>query len=706
MKKQPAKIQPEISHLKHLSFTSTIKKLTFIGAAVCALIAFALYANTLGHDYTVDDGTVISNNKITKKGVSAIPEIFATSYRAGFWDRKEGLYRPLSVAMFAVEWQIAPENPALGHWINVVLYALTAFLLMMTLSAVFKEYSLLLPFIATLLFVIHPIHTEVVANIKSRDELLCFLFVTLTMMYLHKYITTGKIITLIISAISFFLAYLSKESAITMVVIIPLFIWFFSSKSTKSILTTSMVFVGVTLIYMIIRYSVLGEIKGSAELQLINNSILGTDSAIDRFATAVAIMGKYFYLLVIPHPLSFDYSYSQIPLYTMASPAALISLIICLYLAFVAFKGISKKDPVSFGILFFFGTIVLVSNVLFLIESSMAERFTYMPSLGFTIAISVVLLRIFKLLKPFHVTDFKGLFTVKPALTSILLLVFVLYSFKTISRNTDWKNNLTLLAKDVKTAPNSARIRYAYGSALLIEKALKEKDTQLKNGYLDKSIVELEKGVGILPNYAEAWNHLGIAYKERKNGAAAVNAFEKARSYKQYTDVDFFISSGLAYGMVQKYDLAIADFTKAISIDPTNAEAYNNKGMYLSEKGMLDSALSYLNKAIEIKPESYEAIYNKANNYAKAGDFVTAISLYNEALKVKPDYIDAVLNLGNSYAALKDYNNALKYFRLVEKSDPTNAKVLFNIGITYRILGDETNASAYLLKAEKVKNAQ
>lgn len=703
MKKQPVKSKVETSPLKISTPTFDSKNLSLIGAVVCALLAFALYANTLGHDYTVDDGTVISNNKITKKGVSAIPEIFATSYRAGFWDRQEGLYRPLSVAMFAVEWQLAPENPAPGHWINVILYSLTAFLLMMTLSAVFKEYSVLLPFTATLLFLIHPIHTEVVANIKSRDEILCFLFVILTLKYLHKYISTDKLSFLIISAVSFFLAYLSKESAITLVALLPLFIWYFSDKPVKSIVTISMVFVGVTAIYMIIRYSVLGEMRGSAELQLINNSLLGTENAADRFATAVAIMGKYFYLLLIPHPLSFDYSYNQIPVYSMGSPAALISLMLCAFLAVVAIRGISKKDPVSFGILFFFGTIALVANVLFLIESSMAERFTYMPSLGFTIAISFILLKAFKLLKPFHVKDFKGLFTAKPAFTSVILLVSILYSFKTISRNADWKNNITLLAKDVKTAPNSARIRYAYGSALLIEKALIEKDPVLKNGFLDKSIAELEKGVGILPNYAEAWNHLGIAYKERKNGAAAVNAFEKARAYKQYTDVDFFIASGLAYGMVQKYDLAIADFTTAISIDPKNAEAYNNKGMYLSEKGMLDSALIYLNKAIELKPDSYEAIYNKGNNYAKAGDFNTAIKLYNEAIKVKPDYTDAVLNLGNSYAALKDYNNALKYFRMVEKADPSNTKVLFNIGITYRILGDETNANAYLLKAEKAK---
>nr|HMT28484.1 hypothetical protein [Bacteroidia bacterium] len=166
-KKQPVKSKiPEVTSAQLLPASDFQKKLRLTAALVCAVIAFALYANTLGHNYTVDDGTVISNNKITKKGISAIPEIFTSSYRAGFWDRKEGLYRPLSVAMFAIEYEIAPENPAPGHWVNVILYALTAFLLMMTLASVFSEFSILFAFTATLLFVIHPLHTEVVANKK------------------------------------------------------------------------------------------------------------------------------------------------------------------------------------------------------------------------------------------------------------------------------------------------------------------------------------------------------------------------------------------------------------------------------------------------------------------------------------------------------------------------------------------------------------
>ncbi len=679
-----------------------IAKRTITYAAwICAAFAFLLYANTLNHEYTVDDGTVISNNKITKKGISAIPEIFSTSYRAGFWERSEGLYRPLSVAMFAIEWELSPENPAPGHWVNVILYALTAFLMMMTLAAIFKDYSPLLPFFATLLFVAHPLHTEVVANIKSRDEILCLLFSLLTLYLLKSWLQKKNPLLLAGSAAALFLGYLSKENAITLLAIIPIFIWFFSDVSLKTNLIANSVFAGVTILYFIIRIQVLGAMTGAAEKQLINNSILGAQTVSDQLATAMMVMGKYIYLLFIPHPLSFDYSFNQIPVVSFASSAALISTAVCLFLAWKAFSGFKKKDPLSFGLLFFFGTIALVANVLFLIESTMAERFIYLPSLGFVIAVIYFFLNSFKMLKPQSGKSLIEYLKEKSVMTSIFMVVLMLFSIKTISRNSDWKDNLTLLAKDVKTAPNSARIRYAYGSALLIEKALKEEDPGLKNGYLDKSIAELEKGVSILPNYAEAWNHLGIAYKEKNNAAAAVNAFEKARSFKEFKDAEFYISSGLAYGLAQKYDQAVADFNKALSIDPDNAEAYNNKGLYLTEKGVIDSAIVCFDKAISLKKGFYQAFYNKGNAYAKAGNFTEAIKQYQESIKIKPGYVDAILNMGNSYAAMKDFSNALISFKQVETIEPANAKVLYNIGITYRILGDETNALVYIEKANK-----
>jgi tetratricopeptide (TPR) repeat protein len=276
----------------------------------------------------------------------------------------------------------------------------------------------------------------------------------------------------------------------------------------------------------------------------------------------------------------------------------------------------------------------------------------------------------------------------------------VSFSIKTIARNSDWKNNLTLLEQDVKTSPNSARIRYAYGSALLIEKALKLEDGVEKTNYLNRSAAELERGVAILPSYAEAWYHLGLAYKELNNPDKAISAFETARKYKTFKEADFYIASGLAYGLGRRYDQALSDFSIALAKDPSNAEAYNNKGLYFTEKGTLDSAYVYLNKAISMKQDFYQAWYNRGNTYAKAGDFKKAIEDYNKALEIKPGYTDAMLNLGNSYAAMGDYKNGLVWFEKLLAVEPGNSKLLYNIGITYNILGDTLKGNDYIRRSQ------
>jgi hypothetical protein len=138
-----------------------------------ALAAFLLYAGTLRHGYVLDDYSLIKENTVTTQGIHALPRIFRTAYRDGNFN--DGVYRPLSKAMFAVEWELAPDKPALGHFINVLIYSLTGTLLFFTLTR-YLPGNLLVPFLTTALFLAHPIHTEVVANIKGRDELMCFFF--------------------------------------------------------------------------------------------------------------------------------------------------------------------------------------------------------------------------------------------------------------------------------------------------------------------------------------------------------------------------------------------------------------------------------------------------------------------------------------------------------------------------------------------------
>ncbi|MEO5572422.1 MAG: tetratricopeptide repeat protein [Bacteroidia bacterium] len=669
---------------------------------IIAAFSFLLYANTLNHNYAVDDGTVMQNNKIVKKGISAIPEIFSTRYRAGFWERKENMYRPLSLVMFAIEWQLSPEKPFLGHLVNVLLYMLTGVLLFITLTKLLPQKNLLIPFLTTLLFIAHPIHTEVVVNIKSRDEILCFLGVIASINFLMDYIRSSKIISLIISLFCFLLSLLSKESAITFIFIVPLVLHFFTAVDFKKIIKTSFYFIGAAIVYMAIRGAVLKGLASETELQIVNNSLLGATDFITRFASAMYIMGKYLLLLFFPHPLVFDYSYNEIKNVPVTDIRTLLSIAIYLSLFIYALKTFKQKNFISFGILFFLITISLVSNIFFLIESTLAERFVYMPSLGFCFVIVIVMTKMFKSETIKNTGNFSALLKSNSTLFSVVLIVLVLFSFKTISRNADWKNNLTLLAQDVKTSPESARIRYAYGSAILIEQALKEKDKTKKYELLDKSIEQLEKGVAILNTYSDAFYHLGLAYKEKEDYPNAIKNLEAAQNGKKWTEADFFVAMGIAYGGAKQFDKAIANLNKAIEIDPKNADPYNNLGLYYDEMGDKQNAIKSLNKAIELNPKFDKAYYNLGNTYAKSGDYNKAIDFYKKAFAIDPVYEDAYNNTGNSYAAMKDYANAIVYYKKVIEINPSNLKVLNNIGVTYKMMGDDVNGDKYF---EMVKTA-
>src|SRR5436190_11728100 len=124
--------------------------------------------------------------------------------------------------MFAIEWQYFPNAPWFPHLMNVLIYCLSAAVLFLFLTKLIRNRGLLLPLLITLLFVAHPLHTEIVASIKSRDELLGFLFSLLCLNSLISYQEKPALMRLLLSLIFLFLALLSKETAITMLAVIPL----------------------------------------------------------------------------------------------------------------------------------------------------------------------------------------------------------------------------------------------------------------------------------------------------------------------------------------------------------------------------------------------------------------------------------------------------------------------------------------------------
>jgi len=136
------------------------------------LAGFILYVYSVGFDYVLDDKMVVSENNFTKKGFAGIKEILTTDSFQGFFGEQKNLivggrYRPLSIVTFAIEYQLFGLSTKVSHFVNVLLYGLTGLLLFRVLVMLFPikkktQWWRSLAFVSSLLFILHPLHTEVV----------------------------------------------------------------------------------------------------------------------------------------------------------------------------------------------------------------------------------------------------------------------------------------------------------------------------------------------------------------------------------------------------------------------------------------------------------------------------------------------------------------------------------------------------------------
>ena len=264
----------------------------------------------MNHSYVIDDMIVVNNNSLTKEGISAIPEIFKHSYLFGYDGREDESYRPLTLTTFAIERSLFDANSSMSHFVQILLYGLCILLLFKLLSEIFPKEKSYLVYIVTGLFLIHPIHTEVVANVKSRDELLCALFLFWSLLFFVKYVKSKKIGQIVWSAVLFFLATLSKETAVPSIILFPALNWVMNKDNLKQLVLNSVAFFVPLLIYIGIRTSVLSDVLIQDPIDPVANSLALADSTSELLASNFAIFSKYIQLLILPLNLSWDYSIS------------------------------------------------------------------------------------------------------------------------------------------------------------------------------------------------------------------------------------------------------------------------------------------------------------------------------------------------------------------------------------------------------------
>ena len=331
-----------------------LKKLKLSLGLIIAAFAFILYAQSIAYNYTLDDHPVIDYNRFTTQGFAGIPTLIKTDYWYGDKGKDGGpIYRPTSVIMFAIVWQFFGNSPHIYHLMNVILYVITALVLFLLLCRLFEQQSLLFPFVCSLLYITHPLHTEVVNNIKSADEILCFLFGILSMYFVVKSVSSKFILNIILSGICFFVSLISKESGVSFLLIIPLTMYFFTDISFRKLAATSLGFLGVTLIYFIIRHEVLKSVPEANTISYLANSLITAPDFISRETTAFFIQLKYFILLIFPYYLTCDYNFSMIKIHPITDPLAIVGIVISFGMGVYSLLNFKKKSIISYGILFY-----------------------------------------------------------------------------------------------------------------------------------------------------------------------------------------------------------------------------------------------------------------------------------------------------------------------------------------------------------------
>jgi len=566
--------------------------------ALVFIVCFALYGKTLRYQLVLDDDLVISNSFV-QQGVAGIPKIVSSGYLAGF-NGESTTYRPMPLVMFATEKSLFDGKPLQSRFIHILMYALAGFFLWKMLLLWFPNQKML-AFIVTLLFLAHPIHTEVVANLKSRDELLAFLFFTLMFGSLHRYVQVKQIKSLLFSLLWFLLAMLSKESAVMFLVLLPLSLWFIYKKSVIEIAKNSWPYLAVFALYFGLRILILGDQNAPEERFIINNAFVHATGALDRITNSAHLLFLYFAKTIWPTQLTWDYSFSSIQAIAPSSTLGLFSLVFASVLLIGLVLLLPKKSMLGFLLLAFVLMLIPVLNLFILIGANFAERFLFLPSLFLVVAVVWLF---------FEATSKFQIAKNRTVLSIIFVAVFLLFSGQTINRNTDWESNETLFAASLITNPESARVQTAMGTVFR-QKAEQSRQQQTQQVNFEKAVKHYKQAIEILPETYDAWYNLGVIYQSTGAIALAQNAFEEV-----------------------------------LQIDETHPDARNNLGVIFINQGSFDQAEQMLTKALEYKPNHTGALGNLGVVYHNKKQYDLAKNYYQKSLAINPNQPIMIKNLG------------------------------------------------------------
>jgi tetratricopeptide (TPR) repeat protein len=440
-----------------------------------------------------------------------------------------------------------------------------------------------------LLFIVHPVHTEVVASIKSQDELFAALFNISALFYFLKTIRLAdkKQSNLWKAALFYLLAVFSKESSVAFVAIFPIVFILDRPSRLKESWKCLLPLIVVALFFVGVRYVVLKDIPTGNETSLVENILYGAEDLAASTATKAGILWYYIKLLFWPHPLTWDYSFNQIPLMHWSDIVPLVSVSSYLLMLFSIVYYWRKQPLISFGFVFFAIMIAPVSNLFFLNGTTFAERFLFLPSLGFILAFVVMLV---------HFT--KSVFLQSMPRRAMIgsTLVLLLFSGMTMNRAADWRDNYSIFLSGAEASSNSSRAQAGLASQYM-NMAEASQNMMQRTQYADSAVMYFKKSVEIYPENVSSLFKLGLIAGLRNDTLTARDYYKRAIEVRP----DYVMAlNNLAalYSFMNKADSALIYLKQTLAVDSMNEMANTNITIVYSQLRDYDNCIAYGERAI------------------------------------------------------------------------------------------------------------
>ncbi len=613
---------------------------------VIFLLACLQYVNTVPYDYAWDDKLVITANDYTTGGIKALPAIFTSRVSIPY----KSEYRPVPQALHAIEYQIFRGSPHAGHAFNILWYALSCMTVFVFVRFTFCRIDPLYAFLVALLFTVHPLHVEVVANIKGRDEILALLFGLSGIILLAKAIESARWLPAVGGALCFALACLSKSNAITLLPLVPLVVWYRASDprpSRRLIVSSAAVVACCVAVVLIIRHvqnTVASDLAVHLNSTVLNNIFLWSAHTDTIVPTALVIIGRYALLFVYPHPLIHLYGYDQVPLNHWRDPVTWFAIVGLLALALLVVKTLPRKSPIAFGLIAFATTYSAYSNFFFFAPDTMADRYMFMPSVGVATAVVYGLFRLASL--DLREPAFTGARVA--AVMGLFAMTLTAYFATTFVTNRDWQNDATLIHNRIRYMEDNAAAQAIYGHQL--NKESSELVTpQLR---LERKVAAMEaftRAIEIYPDFQAAWIAIGRMFAERGIYDKAELSFLRAQQIAPLSPDPYFCL-GTLYLSEQDTELAIPYLEKAVLLDPTMEEAYVMLGRAYLRANKIDNLGSMTVTARQWFPENVNVEALRATYFFRTQQYKQAFQLAREVVARDPQNTLAIAVLSSPLA--------------------------------------------------------